>query len=334
MDSEGTTVLGRDRGLPGRVWVVIRKDGDGNLWVRGKNAGVYVLPHGESMFRRPDLPVPFGALGGVPAVDSDGQMLFPSSEGLVIRGQNGWQNVARAAGLRGTVYAAFEDRQHSLWIGLAGRGLARWRGYREWENYTSESGLPSDLVYEILPMADGSLWIATEGGLFRGTRLKSGIAWKKLAAVGDFPVHSIRLAPDGDLWIGTETHGAGRIRAGTGNVEWFGEAQGFAAKAPYTLRFDRTQQLWAATEAGLFVAKPPYREFSRVNALPSTRFLGGCRGKRRHHLGRRRRGSVRVSGRAVEELHARRRFEQSGSNIAGRVRRRKNVDRLSARGRY
>lgn len=97
--------------------------------------------------------------------------------------------------------------------------------------------------------------------------------------MGDFPVHSIRLAPDGDIWVGTETHGAARIRAGTGDVEWFGEAQGLAGKAPYTLRFDRTQRLWAATEAGLFMAKPPYREFSRVSALPSTRFWSVAQGK-------------------------------------------------------
>jgi diguanylate cyclase (GGDEF)-like protein len=271
-DRKGTTVLGRDRGLPARAWLVIRKDGDGNLWVRGKNAGVFVLPSGQSMFRRPDSPVPFGVLGGVPAVDADGRMLFPSSEGLLIRGQTGWQKIARSAGLRGTVYAAFEDRQQSLWIGLAGRGLARWRGYRQWESYTSEGGLGSDLVYEILPLADGSLWVATEGGLFRGTKGKSGITWKKVIGVGDFPVHSIRLAPGGDLWIGTETHGAARIHNATGKVEWFGEAQGLTGKAPYTLRFDRKQRLWAATDTGLFMAKPPYREFSRVRELPSSRF--------------------------------------------------------------
>ena len=272
MDRHGTTVLGRDSGLPGIVWLVIRKDSGGNLWVRGKNAGVFLLARGQSRFRQPDSPISSRALSGVPALDTDGRILFPSPDGLLIRNDKGWRKIDRSGGLRGIVYAAFEDRQQSLWIGLAGRGLARWRGYREWENYTSESGLPNDLVYEILPRTDGSLWVATEGGLFRGARRESGIAWKKVAGVGDFPVHSVRLAPDGDVWIGTETHGAARIHAGTGKVEWFGETQGLAGKAPYTLRFDRKQQLWAATETGLFMAGPPYRGFSRVTELPSTRF--------------------------------------------------------------
>jgi len=37
------------------------------------------------------------------------------------------------------------------------------------------------------------------------------------------------------------------------------------------LRFDREQRLWAATEAGLFVARAPYQRFSRITELPSTR---------------------------------------------------------------
>ena len=284
MDRTGTTVLGRESGLPDRVWLVIRKDCDGNLWVRGKNDGVFELPRGQTRFRRPVSPFPPGALGGVPATDADGRILLPSPDGLLIRGQTGWQKIDRSAGLRGTVYAAFEDRQQSLWIGLAGRGLARWRGYREWESYTTDSGIASDLVYEILPLPvvsqARSLLIATEAGLFRGEQREFGISWKKVAGVGDLPVHSVRLAPGGDIWIGTETHGAARIHAGAGpgegpgegKVEWFGEQQGLTGKAPYTLRLDRRQQVWAATETGLFVAEPPYRKFSRVTRLPATRF--------------------------------------------------------------
>ena len=42
-------------------------------------------------------------------------------------------------------------------MGLAGRGLARWRGYREWEGFTSESGLDSQLIYQILPLENGTV---------------------------------------------------------------------------------------------------------------------------------------------------------------------------------
>ena len=269
-DPSGTTVFGEGSGLPRQTVLVIRKDSSGDLWVRARNVGTFVLPRGQDHFRRPDSPIAPSSFVGVPATDSGGRMLLPAPESLVIHGAAGWQRIGTSAGLRGTPYAAIEDRQGSLWIGLAGRGLARWRGYREWESYTAQSGLSTDLVYEILPTADHSVWIATEGGVFRGVSGRAGMKWGRVPGIGAYPVHSVRLAPDGDIWIGTETHGAARIHGSS--VEWFDGARGLTGKAPYTLRFDREKRLWAATEVGLFIARPPYREFSRVVELPVSRF--------------------------------------------------------------
>ena len=210
MDSDRTTVFGRDSGLPDRAWLAIQKDHEGNLWVRAKNAGVFVLPTGKTEFRRPDSPVP-GSEMGIVTIDADGRILIPSPDGLLIRDEKGWQKIDDPSAFAEQSTAAFEDRQHSLWIGLAGRGLAEWRGYREWESYSSASGLASDIVYEILPRPDGSLWVATEGGLFRGTRQEFGITWKKVAGLVGFPVHSLQMAPGGNLWVGTETRGVARI---------------------------------------------------------------------------------------------------------------------------
>ncbi len=277
MDQNRTHVFGREAGLPGRAVMVIRKDRDGNLWVREKNVGVFVLLAGQTIFRRPDAPIPGSAMG-VPGIDADGRILLPSPDGLLIRHGKGWQKIDRSFGLRGVVYAVFEDRQHSLWIGLAGRGLVQWPGYQEWETYSTASGLASDIVYEIQPQADGVLWVATEGGLLRGERRQFGIQWKQVAGLDGFPVHSVRLAPDGDLWIGTESHGAARLHVATGKVQWFGEVQGLLGKAAYTLRFDRQQRLWAAMESGLFVATAPYRRFSRVAEVPSNRIWAVAEG--------------------------------------------------------
>ena len=79
------------------------------------------------------------------------------------------------------------------------------------------------------------------------------------------------MAPGGDLWVGTETRGVARIHARTESVQWFGSEQGLLGSAAYTLRFDREHRLWAATEVGLFVARAPYRKFSRITELPSNR---------------------------------------------------------------
>ena len=278
MSPKETRVFGRESGLPDRPLLSILKDRAGNMWVRARNAGVFERPAGKARFQRPALPVPSENLGGVPTIDSDGRILLTTPDGLLIGDGKSWEKIGASAGLRGTVYAAFEDRQHSLWIGLAGRGLAQWRGYREWESFSTASGLASDLVYEILPRPDGSLWGATEAGLFRGERQQFGMVFKPVAGLTGFAVHSLRLAPDGDVWIGTETLGAARIHAKTGKVEWFGPKQGLTGRAAYTLRFDREQRLWAATEAGLFEASAPYRKFSRIAELPTKRIWAVAEG--------------------------------------------------------
>ncbi len=267
-EQDRTQVFGAESGLPNYRMMVIRKDRDGNLWVRARNAGVFVRLAGQTKFLPPAALIP-GTVIGIPGLDSEGRILLPTPDGLLIRNGKGWQKIDRSVGLRGAVYSVFEDRQRSLWIGMAGRGLAQWRGYQEWRSYSTASGLASDIVYEILPQNSKTLWVGTEGGLLRGERGESGIRWKKVAGLDGFPVHSVRMAPNGDLWAGTEAHGALRLKIRSGEVQRFGEAEGLLGRSPYTLRFDHQQRLWAATDVGLFVAKPPYQRFSRVNELPA-----------------------------------------------------------------
>jgi hypothetical protein len=138
-----TQVYGTGSGLPASTVVSIRKDQRGDLWLRLRNGGVFILPAGQSRLRRPILPIPNQILSGVPSTDAEGQVLLPMTDGMLLGNEQNWRKIDHSTGLRGAVYGAFEDRQHSLWISMAGRGLVQWRGYREWKNYTSASGLAS-----------------------------------------------------------------------------------------------------------------------------------------------------------------------------------------------
>ncbi len=263
------TVLGREAGLPSDQWQAIRKDRDGSLWVSGVTSGILVRPEGQARFTKPTTPDKSNALNGIPTLDADGRIILTSPSGLLISTRNGWHRIDRAAGLRGGVYSVFEGRQGSLWVGLAGRGLAQWRGYREWVYYTVSSGLGSDVVFEILPDADHSLWIATQAGVYHGTRGKFIEDWTPLdAPLDNLAVHSLQKDQQGDLWVGTNQRGIARVHLSSGAVTWYGEGQGLAGKTAFTIRFDRERRLWAATDAGLFVSLPPYDRFSRVNELP------------------------------------------------------------------
>lgn len=66
------------------------------------------------------------------------------------------------------VKALHEDSQHQLWIGTAGGGLNKLtfeNGQPSFEKFTTEQGLPSDIVVSLVSTNDSSLWIGTENGL-------------------------------------------------------------------------------------------------------------------------------------------------------------------------
>ena len=278
MDVQGTRVFSRDRGLPANPIMAIQKDRAGNLWVTVRSDGIFVWPAGKTKFERPRLPVPAANMRGAPILDSDGQLLLPSLAGLLIGNEKGWKKIDRSFGLRGSVATVYEDRQHALWIGLGGRGMVLWRGYREWENYSVDSGLPAEFVYGILPLKDGSLWLGSGSGLLRKERRESGEAFTVVPGFDGIVVHSLCSAPNGDIWVGSEGRGVARMVPGTLNATWFGEAEGLSGKDIYNLRFDREHRLWAATDAGLFMASTPYRQFSRIDALPATRMWSVVQG--------------------------------------------------------
>jgi len=271
MDPGETHVFSAESGLPQQSVKALRKEVSGSLWVLVEVEGLFELPAGQSQFRRPKLPIPSTAVIGAPNVDSTGRLLLPTPGGLLIRDGNNWQQIDEPHGLRGAVYSVFEDRQHSLWIGMGGRGLVLWSGYGEWESYSKASGLPSDMVWEIRQQANGPLWVGTEGGLARGVRGPQGIQWQGIENLKRIPVHGLQFDADGQLWVGTETSGVALLNPRTEKVKWFREAQGLLGKQAYTFCLDRAGRLWVATEAGLFVAEAPYKRFSREKELPASR---------------------------------------------------------------
>jgi diguanylate cyclase (GGDEF)-like protein len=264
-----TRIFGQSLGLPPSKWKGIIRAGNGDLWVQSRGGKIAVMRRGKTAFEIPDLPVSRFGPKGLLSVDKGGRVIVPIGEGLVIQEDNHWRHIDRRSGLLGPVYAILLDREGSLWLGLSGHGLARWLGYPEWEHFNSDSGLGSDLVYEVLPAPGGAVWAGTDSGLFLGRRVGGDWNWRKQTNIGDIPVHSIRPDRQGRLWLGTEGHGAARFETQTGRVEWFGNSRGLTAESPYTLMLDRENRIWAATLTGLFVADLKTLQFRPVNGIPA-----------------------------------------------------------------
>jgi PAS domain S-box-containing protein len=101
------------------------------------------------------------------------------------------------------VWAVAEGEGGAVWAGTYGGGLTRIQdgGYK---TYTKkDGGLPSDFVTSLRRAPDGSLWIATLGGLVhrQGEQMTVFGQEHGLPSAG---VMSLHLDEDGVLWIGTD----------------------------------------------------------------------------------------------------------------------------------
>jgi len=103
------------------------------------------------------------------------------------------------------ILAAAVDSGNNKWFGTWGAGLSRFDG-KNWTTFTTRDGLSGNFVSDILVDRDGTLFVATEGGV---SVLSPGLPagqWKKLTAQdglvddGVFAVVSDAL---GFKWFGT-----------------------------------------------------------------------------------------------------------------------------------
>jgi diguanylate cyclase (GGDEF)-like protein len=268
MIGEKVAVYGEAAGLPKGNWMSIRRDGRGDLWVHDLKKFA-VMRYETTSFDPANPGFPQTAGGGQLEVDAGGRLLVPTIEGLTISENGRFRTVGKSENLHSVVYAVLQDREGSIWLGLAGHGLARWRGYREWEGFTGGSGLSSELIYAILPLENGTVLAGTEDGLFAGRKIGDRWTWKRHPAVGRMPVHALQLEQGGSIWIGTERNGAARIDSRSSRIQWFRQEQGLTGISPFALALDRSHRIWAATEKGLFVAQLSDKVFHRVEDVPA-----------------------------------------------------------------
>ena len=107
------------------------------------------------------------------------------------------------------ISAVLADREGSLWVGLAGLGLARWLGYSEWESWGSAEGLPDEMpIWSIHRDAAGTMWVGTRAGLaFARGGPDSPTRWTARPEFAGRMILSLAHSRDNSLWMGTATAG-------------------------------------------------------------------------------------------------------------------------------
>lgn len=110
-------------------------------------------------------------------------------------------------------YVALDDRKN-LWIGTKGGGLNGFdRKTNTFFHYTTEDGLPDNVVYFILPDHDGNLWLTTNKGIsrfnpeqrtFSNFTRRDGLLNTEFNSLGGV------MMPDGDIYF-----------SGTNGIDYF-----------------------------------------------------------------------------------------------------------------
>ncbi len=171
------------------------------------------------------------------------------------------RGLARFDGTRFTIFdqrnvPAFEtnwvktlwaDPDGTVWIGLEGQGVLRYRD-GEFTALEANRDLASVRINTLFRDADGVLWVGTEGG---------GIAWldsderfhgvDTSDGLSDNTVHSITQDRTGAIWVGTVT---GLDRLQDGQIQRWGIEDGLPDDHIYQVVADPSGGIWIGTAAG------------------------------------------------------------------------------------
>ncbi len=210
-----------DTEFPGRMTLAP----DGSLWVNGGSKGMMRFtwkPGAEP--EGIHLPLPLSPTGrpGVmrAAFDRDGRAWLATWYGLLIQEGSGWRTFTTKDGLRldgiqdivhtpeGEAWIRYEEPVGATRIRYEGGGI------HVVEHLTATSGLPSDLIFGMVPGKNGDVWMGTDRGIFRRIQGRCNqISTADGIPTNDCNEDAMLREPDGTVWVGL-SHGLLRFPVG------------------------------------------------------------------------------------------------------------------------
>ncbi len=246
-----------DAGIPADRWDAILTDRQGNLWIRSVRRAMVRLK-GEQTFRERDEGLAPAMLGVASLqMDRDGEVFAPNEAGLSYLAGNGWDTVGIEQGLPvNPTCCVLQDREGSIWIGLSGAGVARWRGYGQWQSWTRSEGLAGSNSQAIYRDRSGTLWLGTENGLQRfSAEGKFSRAWTEKDGLGGRKVRALISSADGAIWVGSAPGGVARLDPQSGKIRRFALGEDEEVQVA-GLVLDSEERLWVTTQGALYRSTP------------------------------------------------------------------------------
>lgn len=162
------------------------------------------------------------------------------------------------------VFCLTVARDQTLWIGMEGGGLVRYRGGK-FHSFSNSDGLTNAFVRIVYEDSNGKIWVGTDNGLF----LLSGDRLERVDNSADVPaiaVHAIHEDRQGRLWVG----GSKFLRLTRGPAFEYhlgGEASQNRVKSILETA-DGT--IWVGTVSGLQKMAPSDISFKAVHEINGT----------------------------------------------------------------
>ena len=265
-DGRGWTTFAADDGLAPSI--VIVRDRSGHLWF-GTWGGGATRYDGDSF-------VTFTAEDGLAhrvvmsiAEDRLGHLWFGTYGGGVSRYDgNSFVTFTTEDGLAGNhVVSILEDRSGHLWFGTGefltggpGQGVSRYDPSTDsgetgqaFVTFTTDDGLPDNVVHAIAEDRKGNLWFGTDHG---GVSRYDGKDFVTLDGLAGDEVWSIFEDREENLWFGTWDGGVTRY---DGLVyQYLGREDGLAHNGIHQVFQDRDGDIWIATEGGVTRYRPSH----------------------------------------------------------------------------
>ncbi len=250
---DGVHVLGEDAGVLPDRWDAILTDREGDLWIRSVRR-LLVRPKGARLFATRDYGLAHAMDTASLHLDRSGRLFAPTESGLSYLTANGWETIGIEQGLpTNPTCCILQDREGSVWVGLAGAGLARWQGYDEWESWTRSQGLAGSNAQAIHQDRSGTLWIGTESGLQRfGADGKLSRVWTAQDGLAGSKVRAIASSADGAIWVGSAPGGVSRLDPASGKIRQYSLGSRSSDNWVTGMAVDPDQHLWVTTHGALF----------------------------------------------------------------------------------
>lgn len=246
-------VMGEAEGLPADDWSSITRDNEGTLWIRSAKR-IFAMPKARDRFEDRTPPADMmrkHLLRTELHADADGHLLTNADPGLLRWYQGRWESYGKENGLSagGGVSAILRDRTRGTWLATRGRGLLRWLGYGNWENWTSAQGLPDDVIISALRDDKGKLHVGTRSGhalLEPGARTFANPPAPPALAGQQWA--SMALDRSGRIWAASYSGMLLRYLPATSQTELLARLPLITQVLP-----DREGRMWLATSNGLRV---------------------------------------------------------------------------------